>query len=292
MWRSVILAMVCAATLIVPPVRADEGKDAHIRIGFVDSLFKDSAASFSDAVIEALGALVRGQTGLDTKVMRGGEAHELSERLKKDLHVGIFQGVEFAWARMQHPELRPLVLAINDNPHRHALLVVRADSSAAGFDDLKGKSLIMPLHSRAHCELFLEKNTKAKDLKGVRGFFSSFERSDTAEDALDDLVDGDVQGVVVDAVALQRYQERKPGRWGKIKVVKKSEAFPASVVAYRPGRIDDQRLKTFKAGLLAAHKTILGHYLMTLWKLSAFEPVPQEYEKLLANIREAYPPPK
>lgn len=291
MWRS-ILGTVCGLTVAMSAVRADENKDAHIRVGFVDSLFKDSAASFSDAVVDAMGAVVRGQTGLDTKVIRGGEAYELSERLKKDLHVGIFQGVEFAWACAKHPELRPLVLAINDNPHRHALLVVRSDSNAAGFDDLKGKSLIMPLHSRAHCELFLEKNTQAKNLKAVRGFFSSFERSDNAEDALDDLIDGDVQGVVVDAVALQRYQERKPGRSSKIKIVKKSEAFPASVVAYRPGRIDDERLKTFKSGLLTANKTILGRYLMTLWKLSAFEPVPQEYEKMLTNIREAYPPPK
>src|SRR5438552_3423956 len=92
-----------------------EGK---IRIGFAESLFRDSSVPFSNAVVDAFGAMVRAQTGLDTQVLRGGEVYELATRLRRDVHFGIIQGIEFAWAREKDPELRPLILAINGNPLR------------------------------------------------------------------------------------------------------------------------------------------------------------------------------
>lgn len=291
--RAVLTALLALSGLMVMvPVQAEEAKAQKVRIGFVNSLFADGPAAFSAAVLDVFGRMVHAQTGLDAEVLRGGDAFELSDRLDEDLHFGILQGVEFAWALEKDPKLRPLILAINDNPRRHGLLVVRADSKAVDFADLKGKSLIMPLHSRAHAELFLTKACGKKDFRDAKDYFSPFQRSDNAEDALDDLVDGDVQGVVLDAVAFERYQERKPGRAAKLKVLKKSEPFPASVIAYRPDNVDAKRLQIFRDGLMSSSKSVAGRYLMTLWKLSAFEPVPDEYDGLLTNIRKAYPSPK
>lgn len=268
--------------------KTDNGK---IRIGFVESLFKDSSAPFSSAVVEAFAAMVRAQTGLDTEVIRGGEVYELSGRLRKDLHFGILQGVEFAWAQQKDPQLKPLILAINQNPLRRGFLVVRQDSKVKRLAELKGKSLVLPLHSRAHCELFLEKGCRESVDKGPKDFFAPFTRADNAEDALDDLVDGDVDSVLLDAVAFESYQERKPGRAAKIKIIQKSEPFPATAVAYRPGHVDGKRLQIFRDGLITAKQSILGRYLMTLWKLTAFDPVSEDYDEQLTNILKAYPPP-
>ena len=78
-----------------------------------------------------------------------------------------------------------------------------------GFADLKGKAAAMPLHSRCHCELFLTHGIEGGDAKG---FFKEFQRPSNSEDALDDLVDGRYEGVILDVVALESYQRRSRPR--------------------------------------------------------------------------------
>jgi len=67
--------------------------------------------------------------------------------------------------------------------------------------------------------------------------------------------------------------------------------FPAAVVAYRPGILDEATLKRFREGMMNANRTILGRQMLTLWKLTAFEEVPQDYEKVLSEILKTYPAP-
>ena len=113
----------------------------------------------------------------------------------------------------------------------------------------------------------------------------------TVEDALDDVVDNVVQAAVVDGVSLNCYKQRKPSRCEQLKVVERSEIFPAAVVAYHPGILDQATLERFRQGMINANKGALGRQFMTLWKLTAFEPVPPDYEQTLADILKAYPQP-
>ena len=64
------------------------------------------------------------------------------------------------------------------------------------------------------------------------------------------------------------------------------------MVAYRPDKWNDDDLKTIKDALLNAHQNPEGRQLLTLWKLTGFEPVPEDYEKQLKSIIEFYSPPK
>ena len=43
--------------------------------------------------------------------------------------------------------------------------------------------------------------------------------------------------------------------------------------------------------MIAAGRTAMGRQLMTLWKLTGFEEVPDDYERTCAEIGKAYPPP-
>jgi ABC-type phosphate/phosphonate transport system substrate-binding protein len=116
--------------------------------------------------------------------------------------------------------------------------------------------------------------------------------SSGAEASLDDLADGGVQAVVLDREALNCYKQRKPGRFGKLKELQKSEVFPDSVVVYRSGVFDQAALDHFREGLEKADSTALGRQLLLLWQMTAFQEVPADYERLLADIAKAYPPPK
>jgi ABC-type phosphate/phosphonate transport system substrate-binding protein len=180
------------------------------------------------------------------------------------------------------------MVILNGEPIRHGLLVVRADGSIKGFADLRGRRACMPLHSRLHCELFLERGCDGKE---PDQFLSLFKQPDTVEDALDDVVDGKYDAAVVDAVAFKSYQRRKPGRAEKLKVAKRSDDFPASVVAYKPGRIDAARLKQFREGLLGADQTFLGRHLFMLWRMTAFQPVPDDLNQTIDSILKVYPAP-
>ena len=123
------------------------------------------------------------------------------------------------------------------------------------------------------------------------GFFSQVSRPPNIEAALDGLVEGVHQAAVVDVVGLDCYKQRKPARFGQIKIVQKSEIFPASVIAYRAGTFDEATLDLLKQRMAAATKNPLTQQLLTLWKLTAIEPIPPDFEETTANILKSYPPP-
>src|SRR5262249_19029730 len=111
------------------------------------------------------------------------------------------------------------------------------------------------------------------------------------EEALDDVVDGVVQATVVDAVALECYKGRKPARFAKLRVILESEPFPAGVVAYSPGALDEATLRRFRVGMINASQSPRGQQLLNLPGIKCFEERPAAYDQMLADIIKASPPP-
>jgi ABC-type phosphate/phosphonate transport system substrate-binding protein len=288
--RLVLTAFIAALSLgMVRTAAADEKKDARIRMALVPSLLRDSTAAVARPMVAAFGAMVQAQTGLEAEVLRGDEPLVLARKIRdNEIQLGIFQGVEYAWAKEKYPELKPLMVIINQHPKRHGVLVVRGDDKITGFGDLKGKTVAMPMYSRCHCELFLQRGTGGAEAKK---YFADLVRLENSEDALDDLVDGRCEGVVLDIVALESYQRRKPARAARLNVATKSEPFPPSVVAYRPGKVDNKRLKQFQDGMLRSNETTLGRQLLLLWRMSAFQAVPADLDTQLDEILKFYPAP-
>jgi ABC-type phosphate/phosphonate transport system substrate-binding protein len=263
-----------------------------VRIGLISTLFRDTPEPVVLAMMQPFGALMEAQTGVGGELVAGGDADVLGQSLAADkVRLGVFHGIEFAWARLKHPQLRPLVIAVNQQRQLYAHVIVRTDNPAAGLADLKDKSLAVPRQTKEHCRVFVYHRCRQRGQE-PDAFFSAMPAPASVEDALDDVVDREVEAAVVDGVALECYQRRKPGRFAKLKTVHQSEAFPAAVVAYRPGAIEDATLERFRAGLLGAHQTSLGRQMLTLWKLTGFEAVPAGYEQNLASIAKAYPPTK
>ena len=220
------------------------------------------------------------------------DTETVAELLSKNkVQLALFEGVEFAWAKQNYPDLHPLVIVVNEHRNRQAFLMVRQDSQISRFSDLEGKQLAIPRRSRSHCYLFVERLSQENG-KEMKDFFSKVIASTGAEAALDDLVDGGLQAVVVDREALNCYKRRKPGRFDKLRELQKSEVFPDSVIAYRSGVFDEAVLNRFRDGLKKADSTATGRQLLILWQMTAFEEVPQDYDKMLANIGKVYPPPK
>jgi ABC-type phosphate/phosphonate transport system substrate-binding protein len=289
-----LIALGCGLISVSYLAAADskEGDRRPTRIAIVKTLFRDYPEPLMIALMEPFGLLWKTQLGWDSELMAADPA-DLGEMLADGkVDIGVFHGIEFVWAKQKHPELRPLFIAYNKQLHLQACLVVRADDQAASFVDLKGKTLALPRGQRIHCQLFMERECQKCGQSRPEEFFSHVPRPPDIEVALDGLVEGRFQAAVVDVVGLDSYKQRKPNRFERLRVVQRSEIFPASVIAYRAGTFNSAAVNLLKQRMANATKDRLTQQLLTLWKLTAMEPVPQDFEETMANILKYYPPPE
>jgi ABC-type phosphate/phosphonate transport system substrate-binding protein len=264
---------------------------SSVRIGMIASLFSDVPAATVMAMMQPFAALMEAQTGVGGELVACGDADNLGQQLTEDkVQLGVFHGVEFGWARRKYPELRPLVIAVNQQRYLRAYLLVRVDSKLDTLADLQHKTLAIPQQTREHCQLFLRRRC-LECKKEPASFFAKITTPANLENALDDLVDGLVQACLADDVGLDCYNRRKPGRFAKLKIVQSSEVFPAAVIAFRPGILEAATLQRFREGMIQANRTPAGRQLMTLWKLTGFEQVPPDYDQTLTEIVKVYPAP-
>jgi ABC-type phosphate/phosphonate transport system substrate-binding protein len=288
--RLLILVLLGSTSLAANPLAARPPET--LRVGIVHSLFRDIPESSWGFGMRLFQPLMRAQTGLETELNPPTNPDTLAkELLDKKLDLGIFQGIEFAWEQHKHPELKPLVILINIHPGRESHLLVRHDARVTRWCDLKGGTLALPLYTWEHAYVFLENQCRQCDGKDARRFFQKISRPETNEDALDDVIDGKVPAALVDDVGLEAYRRRKPGRATKLRELCKSETFPDTVFAYRDGALDEAALKRCRDELLKAHQTLEGRALLTFWKVTSFQPVPEDFDRLLADVARAYPQP-
>jgi ABC-type phosphate/phosphonate transport system substrate-binding protein len=262
-----------------------------IRVGLIGTLFRNMPEPVMQVAMRPFKSLLEDHTGMTGELVAGGDANYLAALLKEGkVQFGVFHGVEFAWARQNNPALRPLIVAVNGRPAMHAVVLVPEESKAATCADLKGKAVGLPADSREHCRLFFDRRCAAPGCCPDQFFGRVLAPRDVGE-ALDDLVDGKTDALVVDGLTLEAYRKLKPGRAARLRTLLRSEAFPAAVVAYHPGALSEDLLTRFRDGLLAAGSTRRGRRLLAMCRITAFQAVPDNYDEMLKDIAKAYPPP-
>jgi ABC-type phosphate/phosphonate transport system substrate-binding protein len=287
-----VLMMVSGVALA--PRATGAGEDGSlIRIGLIRSLFRDTSEPLMQVIMRPFKALMESQTGMSGQLVPAGEANNLAQRLKSgDCQLGIFHGFEFAWARLTLPELKPLLIAVPQQKHRlHANLVVRAERAPKSVADLKGQVVALPYMSREHCRLFMDRRCVPAG-NSPSQFFSRVAIPRNATDAIDDVIAGSAAAAVIDDGDLESYRSQYPECFAKVKVLLQSEAFPCAVIAYYPGKLSQEMLDRFREGMLSAKEGRQGRQMMQLCRISSFEDLPDDFNKMLADIAKAYPPPK
>lgn len=260
-----------------------------LKAGICDSFFKDVPEGNSKGSIKQFEAYLKSQTDQEGEFVRIKDPIELTDRLMRgDLHLGVFHGYEYAWAKERDPKLKILILAVNKKVGIRCRIFVAKDSKLAGFDDLQGKSIAVPDFTRSFCKFYLERECAAKGKK-VDEYFSKVTKPESIEDGLDDVVDGLVDAVIVDEVAVEAYKERKEVRFGKLKAIEESPVFPTGVVAYHEGNIGADVVDRFHKALANASKNPDGKQILLNWRMTAFENPPEEFKKLLADTLKQYP---
>ncbi len=287
-----LLFSLCLGVSVVSSSARSGDDDAHgVRIGLVSSLFRDTSEPLMQIIMRPFKSLLEAQTGMRGQLLSGGDANHLGQRLKGgEVHLGIFHGIEFAWAKAKVPQLKPLLIAVNKQPFLRAHLIVCADSNIQSVNDLKGRVVALPNLSREHCWLFLERRCVPTGQTAAK-FFSRVNRSRDACYAIDDVIDGAVQAAVIDDADLEAYRKQFPEFFTKVKVLLRSEAFPCAVIAYYPGTLNENLLEQFRTGMMAAKDSRQGRQMMQMCRITSFEAVPGDFDKMLDDILKAYPPP-
>jgi ABC-type phosphate/phosphonate transport system substrate-binding protein len=272
---------------------AEPDPSGPVRIGMVRTLFVDIPRPIVSVLAHPFGNLVKEQTTVDGKLVIEGDAFHVGKALHEDkLQLGIFQGIEFAWAQKKYADLEPLMIAVSKYRTLHANLVTSADNAAAGFAAFRGKDVALPQRSKEHLRQFLKRGCAGCGASSPQKFFGQITHPASTEGALDEVCSGTVHAAVVDTLDLETYKEIKPGCFKRLKVVVVSEPFPTGVIAVHKGALDSEIMEKFRAGMLNAHNNLKARELMALFQLTAFEPVPADHEQTVANILRSYTPPE
>ena len=290
--RAACLGLVTVSVLLASSsyLLARQGKDV-LRIGSSGSLTSSSSVKEEDA-LETLRGFIKEETGMENQIIREKNWQELTDKIDKQaLQIGVFQGYEFAWAKQEVPTLKPLMMAVRVHPFAKAYIIVAKTNQAKDFAGLAGQTLSIPLSSKGFPELFVEREAEAAGKK-LDAFFGKISRPAEVEDAIDDVVDGVVQATVVDQPALEAYKRRKPGRFDKLKPVAQSQPSPPPIIAYKEGDLDEPTRKKFRDGLISASTKERGQRMLNMFRLTAFETPPAEFDKVLSETTKKYPAPK
>jgi ABC-type phosphate/phosphonate transport system substrate-binding protein len=203
------------------------------------------------------------------------------------IQMAVVHGWEYAWLQEQCPDVEPLLVAINDVTTQKVHVLVAKDNPAKTIADLKGQSLAVARRLPNFVKFYLERLATEPGEE----FFAKQVEKDT-DAGIEAVIEGKAKATAVSTSALNVYKNRKPVRAERFRILQESATFPPPVLAYRKGKVKEDTLKRFRDAMLKAHESTEGRQTMTLWRLSSFQPVPNNYQQLVQDIRKEYPPKK
>lgn len=289
--RTILAPLVGAAVAVLllsnPSAQGQKADPDPIQIGSV--VESEPGSPKAKGAIESLQSFIKEETGSNNEIVQMKDWRALSEKMKKgDYQLGVFHGYEFGWAQEKYPGLKPLSVAINVHRYPTVHVLIGKGSQAKDFAGLQGQSLSLAAGSQPYVRMFLDSQAQARGKK-TEAFFSKLTTPENVEDALDDAVDGVVQATVVERATLEAFKRRKPGRFNQLKEVAVSHPFPPIVVAYQEKALSEATLRRFQDGLMNASKKEKGQMMLTLFRLTGFEAIPEDFAKSLAETRKLYP---
>ncbi len=287
-----IAVVLVGASLGLPWALAARQKVDVLRIGTTGALATEKQTDKEKSALVSLKSFIKEVTGYNNDITRETDWKELTEKLTSgERHIGVYQGYEFAWATKDHPDLKPLAVAVNLYRYPTVHVVANKDNPAVGFADLKGQALVLPDSGQPFLRLFAQREARAQG-KDLSDFFAKITTQANVEDCIDDVVDGTVQAAVIDRAALEAFKQRKPGRFKKLKEIAKSPPMPPLVVAYFGSSLDESEVKNLQDQLLKAGKTEKGRIMLNLFHMTDFNVVGDDFEGVLAETRKQFPTPQ
>jgi ABC-type phosphate/phosphonate transport system substrate-binding protein len=260
-------------TLFLASCLGADAAELHIGVhkdlfgGMNESELEKSLDSFKDAVAERIHKPVTIELVKDP--------HALCEHLSGGrFDFAILSSPHVIWECSRFKELRPLVVAVGQRVYPQTL-VIRHQKDIP----LEGVTTGCAVPVRPHVTFFRTE----LDVPPPRRF-------PTTEELLDDVVDGKITLGLVDGSAWDAYCRRKPDRAQRfLKIVQESPRFLPTTVLVREGALTPATLQSYKESLLDMNQDARGRQTLMVWRLSAFQEVPKDYERQAQALLKRYP---
>lgn len=215
----------------------------------------------------------------------------LGTRLQKqDIHLAIMTGIEYGWIHADFPELRPLVTAYTSDIRLNACILVPLESQVKNLSELRGQSIVLPRRLQHYPLLYLQQRILEQGAE-PKQYFSKVLSSNDSDEAVEMVVEKKAASILVDMDSWNGYQERKPGRARKLRMVDKSDPFPTAVTLYHPDAWSEKDLQLLKELLCTAHSRPFTRQILNFWRISKFVPHSTDYQTVVKKILNEIPKP-
>jgi ABC-type phosphate/phosphonate transport system substrate-binding protein len=282
--------MLLAVMTLMSLMPVDPPAVGVLRIGLTQSMLPPEEEKKFDVMATNFKEVILAQTGLKGDPVAATSAENLRQQLAEGMiQLGAFQGFEFAWLKHKHPDLEALLLASPTADALYEVIVVAKDSPAKTMADCRGMKLALAKSAREDTRHFLAHRCLQLG-SNMKEMFPEPNSTKSAEEALDNVVDGVAKVAAVDRNVWKMLERRKPGRAAKLQVIETSEPFVPPVLAYCKGKLDAAVVQKLRDGMTTAHTTPKGNHFMSQLKIVKFEAVPADFDKRLAESMKAYPP--
>jgi ABC-type phosphate/phosphonate transport system substrate-binding protein len=283
------LSRLLLALAVFAAAEAGPASAQAVSFALPPSLIQDMSIGQKKFVNEEFPIMLKDFTGLEATV----HLRDSLETIGKNLAAGtdqfaILQGVEYGWLKAKYADLQPLIIGIYHVRQPKAILLTKKDDAAMSFADLKGRPIALLKAGKEYIPLFAKKGAGG-DLKS---FFGKIVESSNAEAVLDDVLLGKVAAAIVDQASLENYKDVNPGRFARLRTIEESPPFPPMAVFYMPNKVAAETVTKMRTGMLSANASARSRDAMSSFKITAFEAVPADYAKWVADIVKAYPQPK
>src|ERR1051325_683472 len=296
-------AFLCAAlglTVSLPTSSAQDApnvqpaKDKPLHIGMVKTFFNDLPQSFVDLGGSIFMDSMKSITGLEGTLSSRDEAFEVARKLDKgELQLAVFHGHEFAWVQKKYPKLTPMVMAVNKYHDVRAYVIVHKNNPAKTLADLRGKKIEVPMMSKQHCLICLERQCTDNAQPNLKAFFGDIGRPTIVISAFNGVASGTANAVLIDTIGVEQYKENKGPTFEKhLRILYQSESFPPPVIVYKEGSLEPATFAKVRDGLLKAHLNPAATDILKMWHIESFEPIPPTYSKSLVDVLKSYPSPE
>jgi ABC-type phosphate/phosphonate transport system substrate-binding protein len=274
----------------LPALARLAGAPDPVKLGLVNSLFREIPSGLVLLGLQPFKAYLDAELEVNSKLVAGGDPFQLADQLKSGaLHLGVFHGTEFAWAKQRHEKLKPLFIAVNGEPSLSAHLLVRKESKYRTIKDLYQKVLIVPSRSREHCWMFLERRCVKPGTK-PRAYYEELFRVADVFQAMDQVQAGKATAVLVDGAEWTAFQKMEPKKAANLRPLLSSEPLPCALLGSWEGALQPKLLERFTTGMLNAHKSDKGRELLKVMRITGFQAIPADFDKQLEAAAKAYPP--
>jgi len=255
-----------------------------VKVALLESIFAGRDRASIIKQIQPFAELVERDTGAKAS-FDVSSLKEIEQAFNKgDIQLVILTGLEYSWMRAKNDQARALLRASIDPGATQTVVIARANDDVSDLKSLAGATVMVPEHTPFLTTYYL-KSVLGKPLDEA---FKTV-KQESVDDLIEDVIDGKARAGVVTKSNLAVFQERKPGRYKRLKVVHESPVFPPAVVMYNERYADKDKLRRFEDALLRSNQTSEGNRVLTLYKLKGFERLPPDFDERVKDIAKQFP---